>query len=620
MSASEPSPTLREQAERFPKEPGIYFFRNAKNRILYIGKAKNLRNRIFQYIRMTDGRRMVGRLLNQSETLDFTITKDEKQALVLEAKQIQEHKPKFNVQLLDGRAFLHFHLDETHAFPALKLTRFPKPRKRHRYFGPYVDSKAARDTMQIIDKNFQLRTCTDETLKREKRPCLEYHIHRCLAPCVERCSADAYQDEIVKVLQFLEGDHQQVLDKMEHRMTALSEQLRFEDALVVRDQRVRIQQLLSESKQTTHQRKDRDYWGIEQVGSVGVYAVSAYRRGEMRPVIARYFSDVIEENPEEMLCSLLSGWYAMEAPHEILVPFLPESHEVLQEVLSERVGRQVKILVPQRGDRLEKLELANKNAGAKYRQVQNESAQRKDLLLAFQQVANLSQVPFRIECFDNSHLGGTLPVSAMVVFEHGKANKHAYRRFLIKEAEGGDDYGGMREVLYRRFKRGLAENNEGWELPQLLIVDGGKGQLNVAMDVLDELDVVGVDVIGVVKPRTHRKRGDTEMPDRIVSPDLVEPVQLSKGDPVLLFLQRIRDEAHNTAVSYQQKQREKFYTRSDLDDVSGVGPKTKKALLKHFGSVKAIAEASPEDLVHVEGIGSSVAQRIVEHFSLLDKR
>ena len=202
----------------------------------------------------------------------------------------------------------------------------------------------------------------------------------------------------------------------------------------------------------------------------------------------------------------------------------------------------------------------------------------------------------------------------MVVFEQAKPNKHAYRRFLIKQAEGGDDYDGMREVLRRRFIRGLSENNEGWELPQLLIVDGGTGQLNVALEVLDELDVSGVDVIGVVKPRTHRKRGDMDMPDRIVSPDLIEPVQLPKGDPVLLFVQRIRDEAHNTAVSYQKKQREKFYTRSDLDNVSGVGPKTKKALLLHFGSVKAIAAASPDALMQVSGVGASMAERIVEHF------
>ena len=403
-------------------------------------------------------------------------------------------------------------------------------------------------------------------------------------------------------------------------MQTLSKQLRFEDAMVVRDQRVRIQQLLEESKQTTSQRKDRDYWGVEQIGNVGVYAVSAYRRGEMRPVVTRSFSDVIEETPAEMLCSLLSGWYVLEAPHEIVVPFLPAAHPILEEVLSERVGRQVIISVPQRGERLEKLILAKKNAEAKYRQVQDEATQRKDLLIAFKQAASLSKIPFRIECFDNSHLGGTLPVSAMVVFEHGKPNKHAYRRFLIKEAEGGDDYDGMREVLRRRFKRGLAENNEGWELPQLLIVDGGMGQLNIAMEVLDDLDVSGVDVIGVAKPRTHRKRGNMNMPDRIVSPDLIEPVQLSKGDPVLLFVQRIRDEAHNTAVSYQKKQREKFFTRSDLDDVSGVGPKIKKALLVHFGSVKAIATANQNELTEVTGVGESMADRIVAHFSRINKR
>lgn len=617
---SDTPPTLREQALGFPQAPGIYFFRNARNVILYIGKAKNLRNRIMQYINMSDGRRMVSRLLQQSRHLDFTITQSEKDALVLEAQQIQEHKPRFNVRLLDGRAFLHFHLDENHAFPALTLTRYPKNRKNHRYFGPYVDSKAARDTLDIIDRNFQLRTCSDDTLKREKRPCLEYHIHRCLAPCVERCTPEEYSAEIDRVLRFLQGDSQLVLDKMEQRMLALGAQERFEDAIVVRDQRIRVQRLLEESQQTTNVRKDRDYWGFERIGNNGVFAVSSYRRGDMRPVMTRPFSEVVEETSEEMLCSLLSAWYVLEAPHEILVPFLPESSEVLEEVLSERVGRQVKIIVPQRGDRKEKLDLAQQNAQAKYRQVQNEVQQRRDLLIALQRVVGLKQIPLRIECFDNSHLGGTMPVSAMVVFDQAKENKHAYRRFMIKDAVGGDDYGAMREVLLRRFKRGLQENNEGWEMPQLLIVDGGRGQLNMALEVLDELDISSVEVVGIVKPRTHRKRGDMNMPDRIVSPELPDPIELPNGDPVLLFMQRVRDEAHNTAVSYQRKQREKYFTRSDLDGVSGVGPKTKRALLLHFGSVKAIAEASPDLLLQVEGVGPAMASRIVEYFSRLDKQ
>ena len=609
--------SLEEQAKGFPEEPGVYFFYNAKKQIVYIGKAKNLRKRISQYMNRSDSRPMIHNLLAESVSLSFSVTQHEKQALILEAAQIKEHKPKYNIRLLDGGRFCHYLIDYGSEFPLISLVYYPKKRQNHQYLGPFVDTRSARDTFDFINKQFRLRTCSDRELQqatRKKRPCLEFHMHRCLAPCIQHCSVDEYTEEMGKVLSFLQGNQTPLLDVMTQRMMFLAKEERFEDAIELRNQKERIEKLLKEKETPKTHTIDQDYWGFVQVGNSGVYAVLSFRRGEMRPVITSGFSDILEETPEEMLSSLLNSWYTLEVPHEILLPWMPESAEVLEEVLSERAGRKVKISVPQRGEKIERLQLATTNAEAKYKQMQNEVQRRKELLIGLQKVAKLSQIPFRIECFDNSHLGGSNPVSAMVVFEHGKPNKHAYRKFTIKEAEGNDDYGMMKEVLRRRFKRALRDDITGWELPQLLIVDGGKGQLQMALEVFDELDIGGVDVIGFVKPRVERKQGHVDAVDKIVSLEFKDPIELPKDDKILLFLQQIRDETHNTVVSYQRERRDAFFTRSHLDAIEGVGPKMKSKLLEHFGSVGAISVATESQLQQVSGVGKQLAEKIVLHF------
>ena len=615
---SENEDSLRAQGLRFPEAPGVYFFRNAKGKILYIGKAKNLKNRIMQYINFTDGRAMVRHLLQEACTVDFVITESEKAALVFEAAQIKENKPKYNVRLLDGGRFLHFHIDYNHDFPLLSLTTYPKKRKNHHYIGPFTDSKAARDTFDFVNKQFQLRTCSDAVLKREKRPCLEHGMHRCLAPCVDLCSKEEYQQELDEALDFLKGNQSNLLEKMKQRIVFLTCENRFDDAMLLRDQYQRIHKVLDEKLQSQSSMSiDRDYWGIMQVGNIGVFSVLSYRDGQLRPVVTTRFEKVIEESKEETLCSLLNGWYALEGPSEVLLPYLPESSEALQEVLTERLGHKVKMGVPQRGERLERLKVAEKNATASYQKMLSESQRRQEMLNSLKSVAQLRQVPLRIECFDNSHLGGSNPVSAMVVFEEGKANKYHYQAFHLKETKAADDYGAMREVLRRRLKRGLSNNEsnlERWKLPQLIIVDGGRGQLNVALEVLDELDISSVEVIGFVKPRVEHAMGIMDASDKIVLPDQRDFIALDGDDRLLHFLQNIRNEAHNTSVKYQQNLREKYFFKSDLDDIEGVGGKMKKVLLKHFKSVAAIADASIEELIEADGVGEVLANRIVEYF------
>ena len=606
--------TLRNQAEALPQETGIYLFKNAKGVILYIGKAKNLRSRVMQYINLHDGRKMVATLILQSKSIDFTITGSEKEALILEARQIKEHRPKFNVRLLDGGFFYHFVINRGHKWPMISLTRFPKKRKNNSFIGPFPDGKAARQTFEVIGKYFPLRTCSDQEFKRARRPCLEFHMHRCLAPCVDKCGVEEYSEVLKGVLDFLEGKQDSLLTKVQERMQFLAAEQRYEEAGLQRDLMFNIQKTIDEQKISTGRQLDQDIWGLYQIGNEGVLVIIPFRNGIMRQSIKVPFSETIEESSAEVLSSLLNNWYQIDCPHEIILPLEPESLEILQEVLTERVGRNVSLQVPQRGKKVELKELAYQNAKAHFEHRQTQKEQRRRLLVALQQKLGLKRVPLRIECFDNSHFQGTAPVSAMVVFRDGKAERKLYRRFRIKEAAGDDDYGMMREVLMRRLKRGLSDGfDEAWKLPHLLIVDGGRGQLNIALDTLLELEIDSVEVIGLSKPRTERKKGDMETSDKVVLPYEKEPIILEADDPVLLFLQQIRDEAHDTVITYQRTVRQDKNFASKLQEIPGVGAKTKKILLQKFGSLKGVSKATIKELQGVPGIGAKLAKEIWEN-------
>lgn len=610
--------SLREQGELLPQETGIYLFKNSTGVILYIGKAKNLRSRVMQYINLQDGRKMVRALLHEASAIDFTITGSEKEALILEARQIKEHRPKFNVRLLDGGFFYHFEINRGHEWPMISLTRFPKRRKNTVFIGPFPNGAAARSTFEVINKYFPLRTCSDQELSRTKRPCLEYHMHRCLAPCAEKCSSEEYSDVLQAVFDFLQGKQDSLFEKVRARMMFLAAEQRYEEAAIQRDLMFNIQKTLDEQNSSKGTQIDQDIWGLFQIGNEGVFVILPFRKGVMRQAIKVPFSETLEESIAEVLSSLLNNWYQLDIPHEIILPYEPESVEVLQEVLQERSGRNVSLHIPKRGKKIELKELAYQNAKAHFEHRQTQKEQRRKLLVALQKKLGLKRVPLRIECFDNSHFQGSAPVSAMVVYQDGKPEKKLYRRFKIKEAAGNDDFAMMREVLTRRFKRGISEAtevDEAWNLPHLLIVDGGRGQLNIALEVLIELELDSVEVIGFSKPRTERKRGDELAVDKIVLPFEKEPIILESNDPMLLFLQQIRDETHDTVINYQRKVRDDQNFLSRLQDIPGVGAKTKKLLLENFGSVTGVSKASIQELQDIPGIGKKLAMDIWEYLN-----
>ena len=530
------SPSLREQAERLPQLPGVYYFKDASGRIVYVGKARRLRTRVMQYINGHDSREMVSRLVRSSGTVEATITETEKGALILEADEIRRHRPRFNVRLIDGASFLHFEMDSTHPWPRIVLTRFVRPRKGVKHIGPFPDATSARTTLTFLERNFPFRTCSDERLKREQRPCLEHQMHRCLAPCVELCEPEEYQDVLEQAVAFLTGRNQQLIGALQRRMTALSTAQRFEEAIRYRELLKSFNITFEAQRVQGRNRKNEDYWSVHQVGHSGVFCVLPYRGGQLRKAITVAFSQAVEETLPERLEALLNAWYEHDIPHRILLPTEPTSKGVLEELLSERAGRGVEVLIPQRGEKKKRVQLAQSNAESRYKQLLSQAEQRRELLRTIKRRFRLRKLPLRIECFDNSTLQGQSPVAAMVVFKEGQKDRHSYRRFQLKSVSIPDDYAAMYEVLKRRFIRSLdAHASSNWTRPQLLVIDGGRGHINVALRVLAELEIHDVDVLGIAKPRTERKKGQRFAQDKIIIPNVKDPIRMRETDPVLLF-------------------------------------------------------------------------------------
>ncbi|MEC8379601.1 MAG: excinuclease ABC subunit UvrC [Myxococcota bacterium] len=607
-------PSLLEQAQRLPQSPGIYIFRNPKGKPLYVGKAKRLRSRVMQYINGHDGREMVSTLLRQSTQIDITLVSSDREALLVECGLIHKYRPWFNVRLVEGTQFLHIGIDLSHEWPRFFLVRKPKKRKHTRYFGPLPSAKSARETLTFLNRNFSYRTCSDRELKLAKRPCLEHQMHRCLAPCVDRCTPEEYADVIQNASTFLSGKKAPLLSQLETRMFHLAESERFEEAARMRDLLNHIRETISKQNVSIQDKSNIDAWGIHRAGVEGVVCILPMRNGLVQEAIQLPFKRLLDDEDADIVSSMISTWYGEDAdiPAQILLGVLPTDQDALESVLTEWRGRRCKISNPKRGQKKQQLELAQANAESSYLRSTSDRQRRQGILLRLKEVCQLPKLPFRIECYDNSNIQGTDPVSSMVTFREGKPDKSPYRRFMIKTVEGSDDYASMREVLRRRLNRGLNQPTQGtgWDLPDLIVVDGGKGQLSAAIDVMMELDVTGVAVIGLAKPRTEHARGDLQASDKIILPGQSEPIRLPVHDPVLRMLQYIRDEAHDTAVGYHRKRRQKSRLRSQLDELPGIGPKRRKALIQHFGGVRAVLEADSAALSAVPGIGASMAHQI----------
>ncbi|HJN72928.1 MAG TPA: excinuclease ABC subunit UvrC [Myxococcota bacterium] len=598
--------SLERQAAELPRHSGVYLFRDAESAVLYVGKAKDLRARVRQYLSGQDERFMVRFLVEQSQSVDVVLTDTEKEALILENTLIKQHRPPYNVKLRDDKNFLHIRIDPRVQWPMFTMVRRIRA-DGAKTFGPYSSAQKARRTLAFLQRSFPLRTCSDAVLRSRRKPCLLHQMSRCVAPCVEgHTTPERYQGLVEEATLVLSGRRQDALLLVRSRMRAAAEAEVFEEAARLRDLAREIEATLERQKVVDRKLSNRDVWGVFREGDLGAIAVLPVRGGMLRE--PWFLSIRGEPGP---LPECLSGWLMAAysdggAPPEVLLPELPEEHEVLLELLREARGGRLALVVPLRGDKRRLLELAEANARDRFRREVDEGQRRHKTLSELADLVGLDAPPHRIECVDNSNIQGHDPVASCVVFLDGRPAKKEYRHYRIKTVIGPDDYASMKEVLTRRFTRAAREGL----FPDLLVVDGGRGQLGVALDVLSELGLEDQAVVGLAKPRAERLRGETDAVDKILVPGVDELVRLPDNSPVLNLLRHLRDESHRFAIAFHRRSRRVSTLRSKLDGIPGVGPRRRKALLTHFGSMKKVAAASAEEIAGCPGIGPALAAEI----------
>jgi excinuclease ABC subunit C len=684
--------TLQEVLDRLPEQPGVYVMRDREGRVIYVGKARRLRARVRQYFSGHDTRVFVPLLSRIVGDIETVVTANDKEALLLENNLIKEHRPRFNVKLRDDSNYLVLRLDPKAEWPRLELVRGIQ-KDGAQYFGPYHSAASARSTLRVVNRHFRLRTCTDYVLRTRKRPCLQHQIGRCPAPCVYDVDAGAYSDQVRDVGYFLSGRHRELVDGLRERMETRAADLDFEIAARLRDQLAAIETTLQSQQVVGTAALDQDAVGIYREGGQVEFVVLHLRQGRL--LGSESFSETGMELPDpDVLASFVDAYYDKSpfVPDEVLLP-LPiaeDDREPLAAVLRERKGRKVVVQTPDRGDRRKLTRMASRNAGSNFVTRRNRRQDTDAALGRLQARLGLSKLPRTIECFDVSHTQGDQAVASMVVFVDGAPERSRYRSFRIKgasarSAEGdplaqgafqNDDFASMYEVLGRRFRRALQGDEESWGLPDLIVIDGGKGQLSRVIAAMGDLGIPvgaeGVDVVALAKERRgdigrgkealerlrarraekgadataepssdlgaadhaaeatpgrawedlvieEAKAGAAATPDEIdVKPERVfvpgakEAIRLRAGSSERFLMERVRDEAHRFAIGHHRKRRGKKALRSALDEIEGVGPTLKRALVKHFGTVAAIRAADVEALAEVKGIGRALAERIRE--------
>ena len=591
---------LTDKVKNAPASPGVYLMKDRDGKVIYVGKANNLRNRVKAYFSRTDSRFMTPFLVSKVHDLDFIVTKTEKEALILENNLIKEHRPRYNVIFRDDKTYFNIRINLDDPFPRFQLVRRPK-KDGSQYFGPYPSSAAAKETLRFLQSIFPLRTCRDQELKGRKRHCLEYEIGRCLAPCVGRIDEPAYQRLVHDSVAFMEGREKKLITDLHARMNAASDQLYFEEAIALRDRIAAIKETLEKQRVVSMSFKDQDVFGIYQEGSLTQICMLYVRKGK---IIGKKVFPLFKIGSVsfEILSSLMKQYYDEEAyiPDEIVIPENIEDQAVMEEWLSEKKGERVLIIVPKRGGGMELLHIAGSNAESMF-EVEKHATDTGETLSTLAVTLKLKNIPGQIECFDISNIGGKCAVGSMVTFADGRPWTPGYRRFRIRTVEEADDYAMMYEVLNRRYMR---KDN----LPDLIVVDGGKGQLGVAAAVLKDLNIEGVDIIGLAKK--GRGRETNKGGDRVYLIGKKNPVYISRWPDVFFMLQRVRDEAHRFAITYHRKLKSERDFQSVLDTIPGIGESKKKALLKSFGDTRRIREASVDALQKADGIGRKMAAKI----------
>ena len=612
---------VREKLSHLPNLPGVYLFKDDQDSILYIGKSKSIRNRVRSYFNSSAKHNLRIRLMtSRIHDLSLIVTDTEAEALILEDQLIKRHHPRYNVALRDGKSYPYCKLTVGEMYPRLLLVR-EKIDAKSEYYGPYPSVKDARQVLKAVMTYFPLRTSKmqlDGT--KTYRPCLNFQMERCLAPCRGVVPAEEYAKIVRQVRLFLKGRDKVLIKDLEQKMKKSSERLEFEKSAQYRDQIQAMRRIFERQMVLEVQGKDQDVFNLFREADTTGVQVLFIRNGRLLGTDFFFFEDSSEASDDNLLGQVLHRIYMPEGsivPREILLPFEYSDRKMLEDALNKKSRHRVHVGCPRKGRKKELVSMAYSNAKVNLSEKRIRYVKNKDILKHVKYEIKLDRLPEVVEAFDISHLSGTMTVASMVCWKNNSPSNQDYRKFKIRGISGPDDFAGMKEVLTRRYSRTLSE---GGALPDMILIDGGKGQINIAAKVLEELGILNkVDLIGLAKGRSERKSGRSRNKnidyEYVVKPNQKNVVRMRRNSDVLYFLQNIRDESHRFAIEFQRKLKRKHTLHSKIDDVPGIGPKRRRLLLNHFGSLTGLKQASTEEILQIPGIPEKLAVEIWTHLN-----
>ena len=608
---------IQEELKKLPGKPGVYLMHDERDAIIYVGKAISLKNRVRQYFQSSRNKgAKIEQMVTHISRFEYIVTDSELEALVLECNLIKEHRPKYNTMLMDDKSYPFIKVTVNEPFPRVMLARQMKKDKA-KYFGPYTSAGAVKDTIELIRKLYHIRSCNRSLPKDigKERPCLNYHIHQCQAPCQGYISQEEYRKSIDEVVRFLNGHYDLVLKELEEKMMAASDSLEFEKAIEYRELLTSVQKVAQKQKITDTAGDDRDIIAMASEGEDAVVQVFFIRSGRLIGRDHFYLKSAENDTEGEILSSFIKQFYAGTPyiPAELMLPEEIEDQDIIEEWLTARRERRVHLRIPKKGTKEKLVELAQKNAQMVLKndreRLKREEGRTIGAVKELEKILGLKEI-IRMEAYDISNTNGFDSVGSMVVYEHGKPKRNDYRKFKIKTVQGPDDYASMNEVLTRRFGHGLREQQEesetgGFQIfPDLIMMDGGRGQVNIALEVLEKLHL-HIPVCGMVKDDNHRTRGlyfnNTELP-------------IDRNSECFRLITRIQDEAHRFAITFHRQLRSKGQVHSVLDDIPGVGPARRKDLMRCFENIDAIRNATVEELKELPSMNEKSAQEVYKFF------
>lgn len=609
---------IQEELKKLPEKPGVYIMKDINREIIYIGKAVVLKNRVRQYFQsLSKQTPKVQAMVPKIKEFEYIVTDTELEALILECNLIKKYRPKFNIMLKDDKTYPYIKVTMNEEFPRILTTRKVE-KDGAKYFGPYTSGFAVKDTIDLIKKLFPIKSCNKVFTKdaRKQRPCLNYHIYQCLGPCQGDVNKEEYRALMNDICSFLGGKQEEIIKRLESEMVKASEDMEFEKAAALRDKITSLRHIAQKQKVVSTAMEDQDVVAFSKDPTDSCVQVFFIRGGKLIGREHFIFEGAGDVSDSELMTSFIKQFYssASYVPGELVLQEDVDEIDIIEKWLSSKREAKVHIKVPRKGEKLKLVEMVSQNALIALNQfkdnIRNQDTLAKEGIAKLKELLELEGVPQRIEAYDISNTGSTEIVASMVVFEGGHPAKKEYRRFKVKSLDSQNDYGSMQEVIYRRFNRALKEKEETSSeakfsrLPDLILADGGLGHVNSVLSVLREMNI-SIPVAGMVKDQNHRTRG-------IISTD--KEFDLSKDLNLLRFITSIQDEAHRFAIEYNRKLVQKRYKGSELDEIEGIGPKRKKALIKHFGSLKNIKQAQIDDLTAVDGINPELAKKIFEYF------